>query len=128
MTANICNKHITYLSYKMLTVDSERLKQLLQFHEADPKDTFILFALAKEYETHSVLDKALFYYLKLKETDSNYIGLYYHLAALYEEIGQNQTAIEHYNQGIEIGKKAGDFHSVSELQNAKVNLEITMGN
>lgn len=109
-------------------MNSERLTQLLQFHDADPKDTFILFALAKEYETQSVLDKALFYYLKLMDTDSNYIGLYYHLAGLYIEIGQDQKALDCYKSGIEIGQKAGDFHAVSELQNAKVNLEITLGN
>ncbi len=109
-------------------MNSERLTQLLQYHEADPKDTFILFALAKEYETQNTLDKALFYYLKLKDIDPNYIGLYYHLAALYSEIGQDQKALELYKTGIEIGQKAGDFHAVSELQNAKVNLEITLGN
>jgi hypothetical protein len=60
-------------------MSSERLTQLLNYYDSDPKDTFILFALAKEYEKESVLDKALSFYLKLKETDPNYIGLYYHL-------------------------------------------------
>lgn len=109
-------------------MSTERLTQLLSFHEADPNDTFILFALAKEYESSSKLDKALFYYIQLKELDPNYIGLYYHLAALYAEVGENQKALEHYNEGIELGKKTGDFHAVSELQNAKVNLEIMLGN
>lgn len=109
-------------------MSTERLDKLLRFHESDPSDTFILFALAKEYETLSQLDKALIYYIKLKEIDPEYIGLYYHLAGLYSEIGRNQTALQHYNEGIEIAKKAGDFHAVSELQNAKVNLEITLGN
>lgn len=109
-------------------MSTERLDKLLRFHESDPSDTFILFALAKEYETLSQVDKALSYYIKLKDIDPEYIGLYYHLAGLYSVLGQNQVALEHYNEGIEIAKKAGDFHAVSELQNAKVNLEITIGN
>jgi hypothetical protein len=36
--------------------------------------------------------------------------------------------LEEYKTGIELGKRAGDFHAVSELQNAKVNLEIMLGN
>ena len=48
-----------------------RLERLLGFHEASPNDTFVLFALAKEYEKLGDLENALKQFmnlLNLKET------------------------------------------------------------
>jgi len=109
-------------------VSTDRLNQLLDLLEKDPKDSFLIFAIAKEYESIPQLDNALQYYLQLKRNDPDYIGLYYHLGKLYEGIGHNNSAIEHYKKGIEIGKRISDFHAVSELQSALMNLEITLGN
>ena len=36
-----------------------RLKQLLSYLEATPKDSFLLFAVAKEYEGQNQLDLSL---------------------------------------------------------------------
>lgn len=105
-----------------------RLDQLLKFLEESPDDSFLKFAIAKEHEKVSAHDKALKYYLDIHENDSNYIGLYYHLGKLYEVINRRQLALNIYKQGIELGKKNGDFHSVSELNNAKMNLELEIDN
>ena len=109
-------------------MDSDRLNTLLNYHKNDPQDSFILFALAKEYETLDQLDLALKYYLKLYKNDPEYIGLYYHLAKLYEMLEEDIRALETYNDGIELAKKQKDFHALSELNNAKINLELEMGN
>lgn len=100
-----------------------RIDTLLEFLKEDPEDGFVRFALAKEYEKIGTLKKALDTYLELKEIDINYIGLYYHLGGLYEKLGEKESALETYTQGIEIAKKMADFHSLSELHNAKTNLE-----
>lgn len=109
-------------------MSTERLTQLLTLLEKDPLDSFLTFAIAKEYESISQVDNALLYYIQLKKNDPDYIGLYYHIGKLYEAIGQNTIAIDHYKKGIEIGRRISDFHAVSELQTALVNLEITLGN
>ncbi len=105
-----------------------RLEQLLSFYENDPKDSFIVFALAKEYETEGTLDKALFHYKELENLDPDYVGLYYHLAKLYEAITEEMLACSTYEKGITVAKKLGDFHALSELNNAYQNLKILMGN
>ena len=42
-----------------------RLEQLQQFLQNSPNDSFILFAIAKEYEGAGKLNEALNYYKKL---------------------------------------------------------------
>lgn len=101
-----------------------RINSLLHFLEEDPKDTFVMFALAKEYEKQKLLKKALDVYHQLRDIDYKYIGLYYHLGKLHEELGSKSEALKVYTEGISIAKKIADFHSLSELHTAKMNLEI----
>jgi tetratricopeptide (TPR) repeat protein len=105
---------------------SNRLDQLKSMHKDDPNDTFVLYALAKEYENLEQHDVSLEIFLKLKNQDPNYIGMYYHLGKLYELLDNNKEALITYIEGLEVGKKLGDFHAVAELNNAKTNLELEM--
>ena len=100
-----------------------RLQYLNQLLEASPQDSFLLFALAKEYESMGDDTQSLSFYLRLKATDPTYIGTYYHLGKLYEQKEDFQNAILSYKQGIEISRQAGDRHALSELQEALLNLE-----
>ena len=102
---------------------SNRLNQLLDFLAASPNDSFILFAIAKEYEKYDDRKNAFDYYLKLKTADANYVGLYYHLGKLYEKEQQYQTALDTYIEGIQVAQKAGDRHAQGELAEAKMILE-----
>ncbi|MCE7923137.1 MAG: tetratricopeptide repeat protein [Haliscomenobacteraceae bacterium CHB4] len=102
---------------------SKRLPYLLQLLESSPTDSFVLFAVAKEYEGAGDTGKALEYYQKLRATDPGYVGLYYHLGKLFEQQLDMENAIVAYKQGIEIARKASDFHALSELQGALLNLE-----
>jgi len=97
---------------------------LKEFLTDDPNDTFVLFALAKEYEKQKLLKLSLDTFLHLKDKDVNYVGLYYHLGKLYEELGETDLALLTYEDGVSVAKKAADFHALSELHNAKMNLEI----
>lgn len=109
-------------------MSDKRLAKLFAFLEENPNDSFIVFAIAKEYEKQEHRDQALKYYLQLKELDAEYIGLYYHLAKLYESIQEEILALKTYKEGISLAKSIGDFHALSELNNAKMNLEILLGN
>ena len=102
---------------------SKRLPYLLQLLESGPVDSFVLFAVAKEYENAADPVKALEYYQKLRAADPGYVGLYYHLGKLLEQQQDFTSAISTYKQGIEIARKASDFHALSELQGALLNLE-----
>jgi tetratricopeptide (TPR) repeat protein len=91
-----------------------------------PDDSFLLFALAKEFEKMDRLEDALSTYLLLKEKSPEYIGLYYHLGKLYEEFSEPEKALKVYDEGINLAKKIADFHALSELNNARTNCEIEM--
>ena len=100
----------------------DRLQQLLALHQASPNDSFLCFALAKEYEKKEDLSLALEFYIKLTQNDPNYIGTYYHLGKLYERLDQAQKAFQTYKTGMEIAKKIGDQHALGELAGAKLAL------
>lgn len=104
----------------------KRIDQLKSFLEADPNDSFVRFALAQEYAKHGILKSALVEYLTLKENDPEYVGLYYHLGQLYEELSEPKNALTTYEEGIEVAKKQTDFHALGELMNVKTNLELEL--
>lgn len=106
-------------------MENNRIDSLLAFLKDDPEDSFVRFALAKEYEKLGTLKKALDTYLELKEIAPGYVGLYYHLGGLYEVLSEKKKALATYEEGIGIAKKLADFHSLSELHNAKTNLEVS---
>jgi len=102
---------------------TNRLQYLTNLLESSPNDSFVCFALAKEYEGLGDDAQALSFYLRLQEADPGYVGTYYHLGKLYERQQDLQNAVLTYKQGIEISRKAGDRHAMSELQAALLNLE-----
>lgn len=99
----------------------DHLKGLLQ---EDPSDEFIMYALAQECIKLDLLNDALGYFLQLRELNADYVGLYYHLGALYIELDKEENALNTYDEGIAIAKKINDPHALSELMNAKTNLEL----
>ena len=102
---------------------TNRLQYLQKLIESTPNDSFVLFALAKEYEGMGDQAQALAFYLRLKAADAQYIGTYYHLGKLYEMQEDFENAILTYKEGIQISRQAGDRHAMSELQGALLNLE-----
>ncbi len=100
-----------------------RIEQLKALLKESPHDSFLLFALAKEYEKQGEQETALRYYLHLEEHDPAYVGAYYHLGKLYEKIGETGLALETYGRGIEAARRAGDQHALGELAGARLALE-----
>lgn len=102
----------------------DRIQQLLQFLQENPRDAFIQYALALEYIKKGDTDTGLFYFEQLVKNDPDYVGTYYHLGKLYKGIGRKQDALNCYQAGMLIAKKINDQHSLAELQNAHMNLEM----
>ncbi|MGB1217920.1 MAG: tetratricopeptide repeat protein [Saprospiraceae bacterium] len=101
---------------------SQRLELLQSMLEESPNDSFLLFALAKEYEKIKQPDDAMNAYMKLKETNPDYVGLYYHLGKLLEQKERIEEAFFTYKEGMLVAKKEGDQHSFNELAGAKLGL------
>lgn len=96
----------------------------MELLKEDPTDEFVHYALAQEYVKLEFYEKGLSTYLKLKDMNPEYVGLYYHLAALYVDLEEDNMAIETFDEGIRVARNIGDQHALSELMNAKMNFEI----
>jgi lipopolysaccharide biosynthesis regulator YciM len=99
-------------------MQNQRLAKLFEFLSADPNDSFILYAIATEYNVQNDNANALKYYLKLTEEHPSYVGTYYHLGKLYEKLGEKEKAIAVYQNGMNAARQKRDMHALSELQGA----------
>ena len=99
-------------------MQTTRLNKLLEFLKADPSDPFILYALATEYNTAGDYEQAFHYYNTLLKDSPDYVGTYYHLGKLYEKVGNKESGIEIYRQGLKAARNKNDKHAFSELQSA----------
>lgn len=102
---------------------SKRLPLLQQILDANPNDSFALFAIAKEYEGMNDLQQALQFYQRLLGSNPAYVGLYYHLGKLYEKLVQPATALQTYRDGMAVARQAGDMHAFGELNAARLELD-----
>ena len=107
-------------------MSQERLKQLQNLLESSPNDSFLLYAIAKEFENLERTEEALQGYKQLTELHPNYVGTYYHYAKLLEEEEEFTAALDVYQAGIAVARQEGDLHAVGELSNAKTNLELEL--
>lgn len=101
---------------------NERLAKLNAFLAENPTDSFILFAISKEYENLNDFEQAKEHFVKLLQKDENYVGAYYHLGKCYEKLTEFENANETYKKGMLIAKTNKDLHALSELAGAKLNL------
>ncbi len=102
---------------------SQRLPFLQQLLEKSPNDSFALFAIAKEHESAGDAEQALNYYLRLRDADPGYVGLYYHLGKLFVKLNRPDDALQAYRSGMEVARKAGDMHALSELNGARLEID-----
>lgn len=103
-----------------------RLEQLVQMYNEDPSDSFIRFALGKEYEKVGNTSKAREFYTLLVKDDPTYTGTYYHLGKLLEFDGDLEEAKLTYKKGIEMSQEEGDKLSERELKEALLLLESNL--
>lgn len=99
-------------------MNTNRLNRLLEMRKEDPKDPFLLYAIAMEYNNGNEALKALSFYEELVKDHEEYVGTYYHLAKLYESLDKRTEAEECYKKGMAIARKIGDNHAYNELQSA----------
>ncbi len=99
-----------------------KLDQILVLLQTNPKDNFLRFALAKEYEKMGKQSDALQLYETLVTESPNYIGTYYHLGKLLERLEQPDKAFAIYTEGINVAARTGENHARAELAAARLEL------
>ncbi len=95
---------------------SERLKKLLEFHAADPKDPFCTYGIAIEHSKAKRIDEAIQWLDRTIETDSRYAYAYYQKGRLLAERGDTAAAKEVLTIGMAAAQAAGDEHARSEME------------
>ncbi len=105
-----------------------RLDTLLKFHEEDPDDAFLRFAVASEYLKTGDLDRALEWFEGLAAGSPDYVGTWYHLGGLYARLGREEDAVRTYETGIAVATRQADHHSRSELERALAEVRTQPGN
>ncbi|MGB8192342.1 MAG: tetratricopeptide repeat protein [Chitinophagaceae bacterium] len=95
-----------------------RIEKLKEFLLATPGDSFLQHALALEYIKEGEDAEARRLFEELLERDPAYVGSYYHLAKLMDRTGEQALAIEWYEKGMVVAKKAGEDRAYGELRSA----------
>ena len=95
---------------------SNRLDRLLELYENNSQDSFILFALAKEYEGAENYDKALSFYKILYDNQPEYTGTYYHYGSLLIKVENFDEAEKVMENGLTVCKEAKAQHAYNELR------------
>ena len=96
---------------------NNRLEILRQFVVEEPQDPFNHYALATELlKFDKAESRQIFEYLLKNHAD--YLATYYHLGALYVELGELQLVETTYLSGIELALKIGNEKTLKELKGA----------
>lgn len=110
------NKEVLILIFVIqLKIMNERIKKLLLYLEEDGNDPFVLYALANEFKQYD-LEKAKYYYDILLDKHENYVGTYYHAAALYDLMLEKEKAKQIYEKGLKIALDLNEHHAYNELK------------
>lgn len=99
-------------------MSASRLDQLLQMQKEDPDDSFTRYAIGLEYMGRREFLEALTWLEDLYKHDPDYLPTYYQLGSVYEELGRDDDAATTYTNGLAVGRKQNDLHTISELQAA----------
>lgn len=90
--------------------------------EANPKDSFLRFALAKEYEKLNEDQTAKAIYEGILDDDPDYVGTYYHLGKTLQRLEEEAAAFHVYTKGMEVCKRNNEAHARAELAGARLEL------
>lgn len=108
----ICKKDCPYLRCM------NRIDRIREFLASNPRDNFLRHALALEYIKAGDMVGAREFFEAILTESPDYVGSYYHLAKLLEQLGERTLAIDWYEKGMAAAKAAKDQHSYNELQAA----------
>ncbi len=96
----------------------DRISALLEFLREDPDDPFTRFALAQEFRKDGRVTEAIGLFVALTTDHPDYVGTYYHLAALQRAAGDLNAATATLRDGIAVATRIRDAHARAELQSA----------
>lgn len=103
---------------------AKKIQKLARNLKNNPGDSFSKFALALELLKVDQVSKAKVLFESILEQDPDYLGVYYHLGKLYQQIESYDRAENLFRTGIELAGRQNDKRTESELTEALETLKI----
>ena len=91
-----------------------KIDRLRELCARDPENPFAWYTLAMELKKTD-LPAALAVFADIRAKYPAYVPSYYHYAKTLEQAGEVDRAKEIYREGVDVAKRAGDAHAMSEL-------------
>ena len=95
-----------------------RIETLKGFITLRPDDPFPRYALAMEYKNAGRLDEARETFEALLASHPAYTAAYLHAGNVLLELGEREAARAIFERGVEVCRRRGDGHAMSELEGA----------
>jgi len=93
-----------------------RRAKLEQMLETNPDDVFLNFGLAMEMVNEGNGDEAVRQFDRVLQLDPAYVTAYFRKSEVLISMGKRPEASTVLTAGLEAAKKAGDSHSVDQMQ------------
>jgi tetratricopeptide (TPR) repeat protein len=95
-----------------------RIETLKRFINAHPADPFPRYGLAQEYKNAGQLAEARLEFTALMQDHPDYTAAYLHAGNVLLALGERAEARAIFERGIEVCRRRGDGHAMSELEGA----------
>jgi len=95
-----------------------RLETLKKFIESRPSDPFPRYGLAQEYKNAGQLAEARVEFETLMREHPDYTAAYLHAGNVVLALGERDEARAIFERGVEVCRRRGDGHAMSELEGA----------
>jgi tetratricopeptide (TPR) repeat protein len=95
-----------------------RVETLQKFIAAHPADPFPRYGLAQEYKNAGRFEEARTVFEALMRDHPDYTAAYLHAGNVLLALGERAEARAIFERGIEVCRRRGDGHAMSELEGA----------
>lgn len=95
-----------------------RVETLKKFIEARPNDPFPRYGLAQEFKNAGRFEEARAEFDVLMREHPDYTATYLHAGNVLLQLGERAEARAVFERGVEVCRRRGDGHAMSELAGA----------
>ncbi|MDE0772201.1 MAG: hypothetical protein OSB25_08380 [Salibacteraceae bacterium] len=99
-------------------IKQDRIELIKEMLSTNSKDPFLNYAAALEYSKFGDKEKAISLLEDVADFDPKYLGTYYLLGQIYEEVDQLEKAISIYRRGRKIANEQNNNKTLGELNEA----------
>ena len=99
-----------------MVMTSDRIEKLRKLLDADPGDTFCLYALAQEYAKRGEQDEAIAWFDHVITVEPGHAYAHFHKARSLESLGRKDDAREVLQRGLKAASAGADPKAAHELE------------